>query len=210
MLLPHLPGHDRGQAAPNSIIDFIGLKPFLHDLPELPELDNLFFSRRAHFRCTTGCHTLWLIVGGTTCGIQAAIMATCSPGEILILPRNSYLSAVSALILSGAVPSTLSLIIILTGTLLSGTLHHRHSQIHNSVKALQLAIEAKNMLRKISGILVLDVPSFPKFFAIDPLWLTIGFQQLGLVMKLMKSYKQGAVIAGASDSRLSSIVFCNK
>ena len=46
----------------------------------------------------------WFLVGGTTCGIQAAIMATCSPGEILILPRNSYLSAVSALILSGAVP----------------------------------------------------------------------------------------------------------
>ena len=31
-------------------------------------------------------------------------MATCSPGEILVLPRNSHISAVSALILSGAVP----------------------------------------------------------------------------------------------------------
>lgn len=47
-------------------------------------------------------------------------------------------------------------------------------------KALQLAIEAKNMLRKISGISVLDVPCFPKFSVIDPLRLTIGFQQLGL------------------------------
>ena len=47
-------------------------------------------------------------------------------------------------------------------------------------KALQLAIEAKNMLRKISGISVLDGSSLPKFHAIDPLRLTIGFQQLGL------------------------------
>ena len=31
-------------------------------------------------------------------------MATCSPGDVLILPRNSHISAVSALILSGAVP----------------------------------------------------------------------------------------------------------
>lgn len=47
-------------------------------------------------------------------------------------------------------------------------------------KALQLAIEARNMLRKTTGISVLDVTSFPKFPAIDPLRLTIGFRQLGL------------------------------
>lgn len=47
-------------------------------------------------------------------------------------------------------------------------------------KALQLAIETKSMIRKISGISVLDAQSFPNFPAIDPLRLTIGFQQLGL------------------------------
>lgn len=106
----HFPGHNRGRAAPNSITELIGLKPFLHDLPELPELDNLFSPKgpildaQQQAAILFGSLETWFLVGGTTCGIQAAIMATCSPGEILILPRNSHISAVSALILSGAVP----------------------------------------------------------------------------------------------------------
>ncbi|KAI8573696.1 hypothetical protein RHMOL_Rhmol01G0297200 [Rhododendron molle] len=31
-------------------------------------------------------------------------MATCSPGDYLILPRNSHISAISAMVLSGALP----------------------------------------------------------------------------------------------------------
>lgn len=106
----HFPGHNRGRAAPNSITELIGSKPFLHDLPELPELDNLFspegpiLDAQQQAAKLFGSLETWFLVGGTTCGIQAAIMATCSPGDILVLPRNSHISAVSALILSGAVP----------------------------------------------------------------------------------------------------------
>ena len=38
----HFPGHNRGRAAPSSIYNLNGIQSFLHDLPELPELDNLF------------------------------------------------------------------------------------------------------------------------------------------------------------------------
>lgn len=106
----HFPGHNRGRAAPSSLTQLIGLKPFLHDLPELPELDNLFSPRgpildaQQQAASLFGSLETWFLVGGTTCGIQAAIMATCSPGEILILPRNSHISAISAMVLSGAVP----------------------------------------------------------------------------------------------------------
>ena len=31
-------------------------------------------------------------------------MGTCSPGDYLILPRNSHKSAISSLVLSGAIP----------------------------------------------------------------------------------------------------------
>uniref|UniRef100_M1BVY1 Arginine decarboxylase n=1 Tax=Solanum tuberosum TaxID=4113 RepID=M1BVY1_SOLTU len=31
-------------------------------------------------------------------------MATCSPGDTLILPRNCHISAISAMVLSGALP----------------------------------------------------------------------------------------------------------
>ncbi|XP_050220289.1 uncharacterized protein LOC126670572 isoform X2 [Mercurialis annua] len=106
----HFPGHNRGRAAPSSLAQLIGLRPFIHDLPELPELDNLFSPEGPILEAQIlaselfGSRETWFLVGGTTCGIQAAIMATCSPGEYLILPRNSHLSAVSAMVLSGAIP----------------------------------------------------------------------------------------------------------
>ncbi|CAL8990326.1 unnamed protein product [Prunus brigantina] len=313
----HFPGHNRGRAAPSSLTQLIGLKPFLHDLPELPELDNLFSPRgpildaQQQAASLFGSLETWFLVGGTTCGIQAAIMATCSPGEILILPRNSHISAISAMVLSGAVPKyiipdynfdwdiaggvtpsqaktaikevekegqkpaavlvtsptyhgicsdlseitqlchshgipvivdeahgahlgfhpqmpnsamhqgadlavqsthkvlcslTQSSMLHMSGSLvdrekisrclqtlqstspsylLLASLDAARAQISENPetifgKALQLAIETKSMIRKISGISVLDAQSFPNFPAIDPLRLTIGFQQLGL------------------------------
>ncbi|KAL6292434.1 hypothetical protein ACE6H2_000576 [Prunus campanulata] len=320
----HFPGHNRGRAAPSSFTQLIGLKPFLHDLPELPELDNLFSPRgpildaQQQAASLFGSSETWFLVGGTTCGIQAAIMATCSPGEILILPRNSHISAISAMVLSGAVPkyiipdynfdwdiaggvtpSQASLQEMLVETaikevekegqkpaavLVTSPTYHGiccdlseitqlchsrgipvivdeahgahlgfHPQMPNSAmhqgadlavqsthkvlcsltqssmlhmsgslvdrekisrclqtlqstspsylllasldaaraqisenpetifgKALQLAIETESMIRKISGISVLDAQSFPNFPVMDPLRLTIGFQQLGL------------------------------
>uniref|UniRef100_A0A2P2NHW8 Arginine decarboxylase-like n=1 Tax=Rhizophora mucronata TaxID=61149 RepID=A0A2P2NHW8_RHIMU len=106
----HFPGHNRGHAAPSSLTQLIGLRPFLHDLPELPELDNLFSPEgpilEAQIQAAQlfGSSETWFLVGGTTCGIQAAIMATCLPGEHLVLPRNCHVSAISAIVLSGATP----------------------------------------------------------------------------------------------------------
>ncbi|PQP96781.1 arginine decarboxylase-like [Prunus yedoensis var. nudiflora] len=313
----HFPGHNRGRAAPSSLTQLIGLKPFLHDLPELPELDNLFSPRgpildaQQQAASLFGSLETWFLVGGTTCGIQAAIMASCSPGEILILPRNSHISAISAMVLSGAVPKYIipdynfdwdiaggvtpsqvetaikevekegqkpAAVLVTSPTYhgiccdlseITQLCHSRgipvivdeahgahlgfHPQMPNSAmhqgadlavqsthkvlcsltqssmlhmsgslvdrekisrclqtlqstspsylllasldaaraqisenpetifgKALQLAIETKSMIRKISGISVLDAQSFPNFPVMDPLRLTIGFQQLGL------------------------------
>ncbi|XP_038878280.1 arginine decarboxylase-like [Benincasa hispida] len=106
----HFPGHNRGRAGPPSFTQLIGLKPFVHDLPELPELDNLFcpegpiLEAQQQAAKLFGASETWFLVGGTTCGIQAAIMATCSPGDHIILPRNSHVSVISALVLSGAIP----------------------------------------------------------------------------------------------------------
>ena len=106
----HFPGHNRGRAAPSSLTKLIGIRPFHHDLPELPELGNLFSPEgpilEAQQRAAElfGASETWFLVGGTTCGIQAAIMATCFPGDSLILPRNSHISAISAMVLSGARP----------------------------------------------------------------------------------------------------------
>ncbi|KAJ6827715.1 uncharacterized protein M6B38_366575 [Iris pallida] len=106
----HFPGHNRGKAAPPSLSRITGLKPFLHDLPELTELDDLFSPKgvildaQKQAASLFGASETWFLVGGTTCGVQASIMATCSPGETLILPRNSHISAISGMVLSGATP----------------------------------------------------------------------------------------------------------
>ncbi|XP_062115314.1 uncharacterized protein LOC133829601 [Humulus lupulus] len=106
----HFLGHNGGRSAPSSLTQLIGLKPFIHDLAAVPELDNLasphgpILDAQKEAAKLFGALETWFLVGGTTCGIHAAIMATCSPRDYLILPRNCHLSAISAMVLSGAVP----------------------------------------------------------------------------------------------------------
>ncbi|KAF4353884.1 hypothetical protein G4B88_009362, partial [Cannabis sativa] len=106
----HFPGHNRGRSAPFSLTQLIGIEPFIHDLAAIPELDNLtsphgpILEAQKEAAKLFGALETWFLVGGTTCGIHGAIMATCSPGEYLILPRNCHLSAISGMVLSGAVP----------------------------------------------------------------------------------------------------------
>uniref|UniRef100_A0A0D9W1C7 Orn/Lys/Arg decarboxylases family 1 pyridoxal-P attachment site domain-containing protein n=2 Tax=Leersia perrieri TaxID=77586 RepID=A0A0D9W1C7_9ORYZ len=106
----HFPGHNRGKASPPSLSELIDSKTFLHDLPELPELDDLFSPKGVILDAQKqaadlfGSFKTWFLVNGSTCGIQASVMATCSPGDYLIVPRNCHISVISALVLSGAVP----------------------------------------------------------------------------------------------------------
>nr|XP_043629613.1 arginine decarboxylase-like [Erigeron canadensis] len=104
------PGHNRGRAAPSSLSDVIGVQPFLHDISMPPEIGSLFalegpiWNAQKKAAELFGATQTWFLVGGTTCGIQASIMATCSPGDILILPRNAHKSTFSSMVLSGAIP----------------------------------------------------------------------------------------------------------
>ncbi len=106
----HTPGHKRGQGISARQQQLFGPAAFRADLPELPELDNLFAPEGVilEAQCLAadafGAEQTWFLANGSTCGIEAAILATCGPGDKLILPRNLHSSAVSGLILSGAVP----------------------------------------------------------------------------------------------------------
>ncbi|MEB3230009.1 MAG: aminotransferase class I/II-fold pyridoxal phosphate-dependent enzyme, partial [Leptolyngbyaceae bacterium] len=51
-----------------------------------------------------GAKQTWFLANGSTCGIEAAILATCGPGDRILLPRNVHRSAISGLILAGAMP----------------------------------------------------------------------------------------------------------
>lgn len=105
----HTPGHKQGQGSPAAFRE-LWQRGLRADLPELPELDNLFAPEGVIEQAQKlaalafGADRTWFLANGSTCGIQAAVLATCAPGDRLILPRNVHQSAIAALILSGAVP----------------------------------------------------------------------------------------------------------
>lgn len=106
----YVPGHKRGQGIHPALAELLGEQVFRVDLPELPELDNLFAPegviREAQSLAaqTFGADHTWFLANGSTSGVEAMVLATCRPGDKLILPRNCHQSAIAALILSGAVP----------------------------------------------------------------------------------------------------------
>ncbi|MBW4601560.1 MAG: aminotransferase class I/II-fold pyridoxal phosphate-dependent enzyme [Calothrix sp. FI2-JRJ7] len=106
----YTPGHKRGVGISASLIDIFGSAVFAADLAELTELDNLFaplgvIDQAQQLAAQAfGATRTWFLVNGSTCGIEAAIMATCGAGDKIILPRNVHSSVIAGLILSGAIP----------------------------------------------------------------------------------------------------------
>ena len=106
----YTPGHKRGQGISAKLTDCFGTEVFKADLPELPELGSLFDSQGVIQSAQDlaaqafGASHTWFLVNGSTCGILAAILATCGTGDKIILPRNVHQSAIAGLILSGATP----------------------------------------------------------------------------------------------------------
>ncbi len=106
----YTPGHKRGQGISPELIDCFGAEVFKVDVPELPEIGSLFDSQgviqsaQEYAAKTFGAERTYFLVNGSTCGIVAAILATCGTGDKIILPRNVHKSAIAGLILSGATP----------------------------------------------------------------------------------------------------------
>ena len=106
----YTPGHKRGQGISPIFSDLLGKEIFRADLTELAELDNLFTPQSVILAAQElaaeafGAEKTWFLVNGSTCGIAAAILATCRMGEKIILPRNVHSSIISGLIFSGAIP----------------------------------------------------------------------------------------------------------
>lgn len=106
----YAPGHKRGAGISSQLRDLFGEAVFRADLPELPELDNLFapcgvIEEAQNLAAEAfGADRTWFLVNGSTCGVMAAILATCGEGDKIILPRNVHQSAIAGLILSGAIP----------------------------------------------------------------------------------------------------------
>jgi arginine decarboxylase len=105
----YTPGHKHGWGMGAEFTDLLqaGLKL---DLPEIPGLDNLAAPSGAIAESqnlaaqTFGATYTRYLVNGTSGGVIAAILATCQPGDQILLPRNIHRSIIAGLIHSGAVP----------------------------------------------------------------------------------------------------------
>lgn len=106
----YTPGHKRGVGISPRLTNLLGKAVFRADLTELSELDNLFAPQGVIQQAQQlaaeafGAAQTFFLVNGSTCGIEAAILATCGMGDKIILPRNVHSSAIAGLILSGATP----------------------------------------------------------------------------------------------------------
>ncbi len=103
------PGHKRGQSIPTATQHLMGAQAYRIDLPDLPgfnlfEPDGFIAEAQALAVKTFGAEQTWFLVNGSTVGVMASILATCGPGDKIILPRNVHSSAISGLIFSGAHP----------------------------------------------------------------------------------------------------------
>ena len=104
-----VPGHKRGRGN-RELAEFLGQACLDVDVNSMKPLDNLCHPvsviRDAEILAAQafGAAHSFLMVGGTTSAVQAMILATCKPGDKIILPRNVHRSAINALILCGAVP----------------------------------------------------------------------------------------------------------
>ncbi|NKB18639.1 MAG: aminotransferase class V-fold PLP-dependent enzyme [Pseudanabaena sp. CRU_2_10] len=81
-----------------------GDRLFRLDLPELPGVEEAIATSQELAADAYGADRTWFLVNGSTCGIQAMLLATCSPGDKILLGRNCHKARSRRLILCGAEP----------------------------------------------------------------------------------------------------------
>jgi arginine/lysine/ornithine decarboxylase len=103
-----VPGHKK-RNNPELIAAF-GEKLLRLDANSTPELDMLgnpegvIAQAESLLADAYGADSAFMLVNGSTSGVQYMIMAACRPKEKIIIPRNVHKSAINAIILSGAYP----------------------------------------------------------------------------------------------------------
>lgn len=104
-----VPGHKGGRGN-RELTEFLGEKCLKADFNSMKPLDNLNHPvsviKDAQLLAAEafGACSCFFIVNGTTAAVQAMVMSACKAGEKILMPRNVHISAINALILSGAIP----------------------------------------------------------------------------------------------------------
>lgn len=105
----HIPAHRQGAALPAEMLGLQG-HIFQYDLTELPGLDDLHNPHQAIQQAQAlaaqlyGSKGCYFLINGSSSGLASLVMASCQPGDKIILPRNVHRSVLTGVILSGAQP----------------------------------------------------------------------------------------------------------
>jgi arginine/lysine/ornithine decarboxylase len=105
----HVPGHQYGQGLPKELRALLG-KSSQFDLSVLEDIDSLAHPQTVIKEAEAlaaeafGADETFFLVNGSTLGVQAMILSTCSSSDKIIVSRNSHQSVTAGLILSGARP----------------------------------------------------------------------------------------------------------
>ena len=100
----YMPAHKRGQSIDSEFMALVGENMFRLDLPELPVLEEPIAEAEELAANAYGCDRTWFLSNGSTCGVQAMLLATCQQGDKILIGRNCHKSAIAGLVLNGANP----------------------------------------------------------------------------------------------------------
>ena len=100
----YMPAHKRGQSIDSEFMALVGENMFRLDLPELPVLEEPIAQAEELAANAYGCDRTWFLSNGSTCGVQAMLLATCQQGDKILIGRNCHKSAIAGLVLNGANP----------------------------------------------------------------------------------------------------------
>lgn len=106
----HIPGHKRGKGMDPEFRDFIGEAALSIDLINIAPVDDLHHPQGMIKEAQElaaqafGADRTFFSVQGTSGAIMTMIMATCNPGDKLLIPRNVHKSVLTAVVLAGVKP----------------------------------------------------------------------------------------------------------
>lgn len=106
----HVPGHKQGRWAPADWLSTMG-QALSIDLTEAPGLDDLHAPEGVIAKAQElaaaafGAASSHFLVGGTTAGLHAMLLAACQPGDTVLIPRHAHRSILGGLMLAGLRPA---------------------------------------------------------------------------------------------------------
>lgn len=106
----HTPGHKQGLGSHKLLRNLITEEGLRQEVSLMEELDDLHNPKTCIKDAETLAAKLWnadevlFFVNGTTSAIQAMILATLKPNDLVFVPRNSHRAVMNGIILSGAIP----------------------------------------------------------------------------------------------------------